>query len=228
MKILILSAMDKEQSLLLSEMGETEKMDVNGVTAYRGTIGGHDVYAAKCGIGKVNSALNTYRLIEGISPDFVVNSGVAGGVDGALGVGTVLIPTHVAHHDVWCGPGTNYGAADGYDRYFLPDEAFIEKGKDIFKEDASVNFGLICSGDKFIHQVEEVEEIKRNFPEAKAVDMESASISQTCTMMGVPFAIVRVMSDTPGAEENISQYENFWGEAPERTFRCLVKLIGEL
>lgn len=228
MKILILSAMDKEQSLLLNTMGNAEESCVNGVKVYTGRIGNHEVYAAKCGIGKVNAALNTYKLVSALQPDLVVNSGVAGGVSGELKVGTVLIPDKVAYHDVWCGPGTVAGVADGYDLFFIPSEAFVQLGLDLYSGDANVRTGLICSGDKFIHTVEEVEQIKRIFPQADAVDMESAAIAHACTMLDTPFAIVRVMSDTPGAEENVSQYQNFWSEAPEKTFDTLISILRRL
>lgn len=217
--------MDKEMKLLLNVMPQYKEVKSDKVAYYNGEIAGHDVYAAKCGIGKVNSALNTLRLIEDINPDLVINSGVAGGVDGELKVASVLIPDKIAYHDVWCGPGTKYGAADGYDVYLKPDQKILDVAKKIFQDDTDVRFGLICSGDQFIHTVEQVETIKNNFPEAKAVDMESASISQTAASEGVPFAVIRVMSDTPGQEENISQYNDFWGKAPEKTFYCLVKLL---
>lgn len=228
MKILILAAMDKELNLLLNVMPQYNEIKNDSTTFYTGMIGNHLVYVAKCGIGKVNSALNTLRLIKEIKPELIINTGVAGGVDGELKIASVLIPDKVAYHDVWCGPGTEYGAADGYEVYLRPDKHVLDVSKMIFESDNDVKFGLICSGDKFIHTAEEVAEIKSKFPDSKAVDMESASISQTAVSEGIPFAIIRVMSDTPGKGENISQYKNFWGTAPEKTFNCLVKLLNNL
>lgn len=228
MKIAILVAMEKELKLLLNQMPEREEIRIGENRYHIGKIGGKEIIAGKCGIGKVNSALNTYQLICDRKPDMVINSGVAGGVDGSLGIGSVLIANGVAYHDVWCGPGTEYGAADGFPRIFTPDERIIEIGRSAFSGNGDVKFGLICSGDKFIYQKQEVDEIKNKFPDALAVDMESASIAQTCTRCGIPFAIVRVMSDTPGAAENVSQYEDFWNKAPEKTFDCVSLLISEL
>ncbi len=228
MKIAILAAMGKELKLILNQMPDAEKFEIGGVTYHRGMIGGNEVIAGQCGIGKVNSALNTYRLIDALHPDLVINSGVAGGVGGRLGIGDVLIADRVAYHDVWCGPGTEPGAADGYPQFLLPSNVVLAKASELFANREDVHQGLICSGDKFISKAEEVAEIHANFPEAVAVDMESASIGQTCTMMGVPFAIVRVMSDTPGEAENISQYEGFWDKAPERTFTCVRALIENM
>ena len=181
--------------------------------------------AGKCGIGKVNAALNTYRLIENIHPDLVINSGVAGGASAKIRIGDVLIADRIAYHDVWCGPGTEYGAADGYERFFLPPSDVLDKCRENGMEAV---YGLICSGDKFIHTAEEVAEIRSRFPEVLAVDMESAAIAQTCKMCGVPVMIVRVMSDTPGEGDNISQYKDFWSDAPKKTFHCVEQIIRDV
>lgn len=228
MKIAILAAMDKELDLLLNLIPEREEITIGEHKYYVGHLRNHTVIAGKCGIGKVNSALNTYMMIQSLHPDLVINSGVAGGVDGSLGIGSVLIADGIAYHDVWCGPGTEYGAADGYPQILTPDSVVIATAERLFKADDNVKFGLICSGDKFISKKEEVDNIKASFPAALAVDMESASIAQTCVKCGVPFAIVRVMSDTPGAAENVSQYVNFWSEAPHKTFDCVARLLTSL
>lgn len=225
MLVAILAAMDKELQLLLSLMPQHEKMEIDGVVYYRGRIGEKDVVAGKCGIGKVNAALNTYRLIETLHPDIVINSGVAGGASSKIGIGDVLIADRIAYHDVWCGPGTEIGAADGYDRFFLPPEEVIDKCRE---SGMDCVYGLICSGDRFIHTAQEVAEIRDNFPDVVAVDMESAAIAQTCCLCGVPVLIVRVMSDTPGEGDNISQYKNFWTDAPKKTFACVEKILEEI
>lgn len=228
MKIAILAAMDKELRLLKNIIPGYKEIRIGDSTYYEGSDGENSIILSKCGIGKVNSALNTYRLINELKPDLVINSGVAGGVDGSLGVGSVLIADKTSYHDVWCGPGTEPGAPDGFAKYLHPSDRILNKARALFKDSEDVTFGLICSGDSFIHRKEEVDTIKSKFPEAKAVDMESASIAQTCEMCGVPFAIVRVMSDTPGAAENLSQYENFWDKAPEKTFGCLKAILESL
>lgn len=226
MRIAVLAAMNKELDLLLSVMPGYEKIEIDGCNYYKGSIAGKEVVAGKCGIGKVNAALNTYRLIEAVKPAVVINSGVAGGASEKIEIGDVLVADKVAYHDVWCGPGTMYGAADGYSQYFKPAPEIIGRIKDNLSPE--VIFGLICSGDKFIHLAEEIDVIKNHFPDVLAVDMESAAIAQTCEMCGIPFLIVRVMSDTPGKGDNISQYENFWEAAPVKTFECVEKIIREL
>ncbi|MBD5270623.1 MAG: 5'-methylthioadenosine/adenosylhomocysteine nucleosidase [Bacteroides sp.] len=227
MKILILSAMDKELSLVLELMENVKEVSADGLKIFEGKIAGHDVVAAKCGIGKVNSALNTLRIVRAESPDLVINSGVAGGADPSMKVGSLLVADGVAYHDVWCGPGTEVGTADGFPRIMTPAAEVVRAARENISDD-KLRFGLICSGDRFISTAEEVARIKDAFPEALACDMESASIAQTCILCGIPFAVVRVVSDTPGQAENISQYENFWGEAPLRTFEAVKTILHNL
>lgn len=226
MKILILAAMDKEMALL-SELLENEKDNTAGNLYYKtGCISGHDILLAKCGIGKVNAALNAYRLIELFGPDLVINSGVAGGA-GKMRVGELLVAGSVGYYDVWCGPGTERGQADGYARLFTPYSKVIEIAKKHLG-DKNVNYGLIATGDVFVATAEEIEFIHSIYPDAVAVDMESAAIAQACTLTSTEFNIIRVVSDTPGSGENISQYKNFWTEAPAATFNALKTILSNL
>ncbi|MDE5981848.1 MAG: hypothetical protein K2G92_01900 [Duncaniella sp.] len=73
-----------------------------------------------------------------------------------------------------------------------------------------------------------IEFIRSIYPDVKAVDMESAAIAQVCHLKGVLFYCMRVISDTPGGADNISQYENFWEDAPRQTFDILHTLLSRI
>ena len=225
MKILLLAAMDKELSLLLNVVENPIEKNNQEISYWEGSINGNTVFISKCGIGKVNSALNALRLIQCLTPDLLINSGVAGGA--GIPIGSILIADKVAYHDVWCGPGTLYGQADNLPLFMLPSEKLLESLPS-FADNLNVMSGLICSGDKFISTPEEISFIRSKFPEVKAVDMESASIAQTCILCGIPFAIIRIVSDTPGEGENISQYKDFWSKAPEKTFSVINGILKTL
>lgn len=224
----IIVAMEKELNLLLPLIENKQTpSESNGYTFHTGSIGKHGVVVMKCGIGKVNAAIGTMTLIEDFHPDCIINTGVAGGADPSMHVLDLLIATEVAYHDVWCGPGTEYGAASGFDILLKPWHRITDLAREI-PSLASARYGLICSGDKFISKAEEIAEIKSHFPQALAVDMESASIAQVAVMKKIPFNIIRVVSDTPGQEENISQYANFWNDAPQETFGALCSILKAL
>lgn len=226
MKIALLAAMDKELALLGNIIDDRKPIEIDGVKGMCGHIGHHEVILAKCGIGKVNAALNTYKVIRAFNPQLVINSGVAGGA-GGLKIGDLLVAGEVAYHDVWCGPGTDTGAADGFSAILCPSRRVLEIARRELNP-CSTSFGLIATGDSFISKAEEIRVIKEKFPQAVAVDMESAAIGQTCISEGVEFSIIRVVSDTPGEGENISQYKNFWSDAPSKTFSAINSILSSL
>lgn len=222
MKIGIIVAMGKELALLKPMLHDGSEKVIDGLTFHCGTVGSHEVVAMQCGIGKVNAAIGTVTLINNFAPDAIINSGVAGGADKSVNVMDVVVGARVAYHDVWCGPECPMGRVQGLPLYYEGTEIFlnaIEAGDD-------VKVGLICSGDRFIDKMAEVEAIKGNFPEALAVDMESGAIAQVCCVRGVPFLSMRVISDSPGASHNnTKQYNDFWETAPQQTFQMLHNLL---
>lgn len=226
MKIGIIVAMDKELDLLLPLLEHASSVTINGFTFHSGKIGQSSIIAMKCGIGKVNAAMGTMTLIDQFAPGLVINTGVAGGTGGNAGVLDIVVGTRVAYHDVWCGPGTEWGDAAGCPRYFHTSD--MVNSLPCLHEGDTVKHGLVCSGDIFVSDPEVVARIRSLYPDVDAVDMESAAIAQICYLRNVPFACMRVISDTPGADDNIAQYKNFWEEAPRHTFDMLRQIINEL
>lgn len=227
MKIAIISAMEKERALIAPMITDLCEETLENLPVATGTIGSNEVLLTKCGIGKVNAAINTYKVIRNFDPDVIINTGVAGGASMRTEIGDLLVADYVAYHDVWCGPGTQPGVADGMDVFMQCDPAVIKIAFNACGGER-LQVGLICSGDRFISEETEVKEIQKLFPEVIAVDMESAAIAQTCCMEGVKFNIIRVVSDTPGSGRNIEQYKNFWKDAPEKTFRLLEAIFSQL
>lgn len=216
----IIVAMQKELDLLLQIVDGCQKANVGGFEFYSGRVGDEDVVAMTCGIGKVNAALGTSAMIYNFHPRAVVNSGVAGGTGADAGILDVVLASEVAYHDVWCGPGTEWGEAAGCPaRFACPGDA------DRIASALGVKCGLVASGDIFVSRKEDLDKILSVCPQAIAVDMESGAIAQTCYLSGVPMYCLRVVSDTPGASDNISQYENFWTDAPRHTFTAVRRLV---
>ena len=123
--------------------------------------------------------------------------------------------------------GNEYGQVQGLPARFVSDKELCKLALSV-AHDGNVYGGMICSGDKFITDKEELTEIKKRFPEGMAVDMESCAIAQVCYMCGVPFLSYRIISDTPGVKDHYKQYLNFWEEAPKRSFEMIKVLIKAL
>lgn len=225
MTIAILVAMGKELNLLLPLLDNTKSETIDGFTFHSGKIGNNDIVAMQCGIGKVNAAIGTLTLLNNFKPELVINTGVAGGASQDAHVMDVIVGSSIAYHDVWCGPGTIYGEASGYPLYFESDKRFSS----LIPEHADIKRGLICSGDKFIASVEEVQTIQKAFPQVLAVDMESATIAQVCYLRKIPVLVMRVISDSPGAsKDNTAQYNDFWQDAPAHTFNLVQELLKQI
>ena len=231
MKIGVLTAMTSEFEQLAAMLDGVVECEKNNIKYLTGRVGENEIILRQCGIGKVNAALGAAELIRAFTPDAMVSTGVAGGIDCCLGVMDVVVSSSIVYHDVWCGMGCEYGQVQGLPAVFAADEAMCRAAESL-NDDADnktrIHAGLICTGDKFITNRDELDKIKGNFPDGLAVDMESAAIAQTCCIYGVPFVSFRIISDTPGVDKHIEQYENFWGEMADRSFgvtrRFLMKL----
>lgn len=225
MRIGIIVAMAKELELLLPLLQDSEESRMGGFVFYRGNMGKHDVMVMQCGIGKVNAAMGALTLINAFLPDYIINSGVAGGADKSVSVMDVVAGERVAYHDVWCGPESELGRVQGLPLYFEGAKRLL----DLLPDRDDIHKGLICSGDQFIDTIESVNNIKGSFPDALAVDMESGAIAQVCHLNHVPFLAMRVISDSPGAShDNTQEYLDFWTTAPQETFMLLKDIMDRL
>lgn len=227
MKIGIITAMSSEQKQLANQLENPTERKEGPFTYTEGTIKNNTIILMQCGIGKVNAAAGAVEMIRNFAPDCIISTGVAGGIDSCLNVMNVVVSSRIVYHDVWCGEGNAYGQIQGLPLYFTGNETLYQCAISLDTETA-IHGGLICSGDKFITDRQELETIKANFPEGLAVDMESASIAQVCHLYEVPFISFRIISDTPGAEKHLEQYKNFWGEMADRSFHVTEAFLKAL
>ena len=218
MKIGIIIAMDKEFRRI-SEQLDGLKVEIDGGRKFvTGRLGDNELVLHQCGIGKVNAAIGASEMIRRYNPDLMVSTGCAGGGRTDMEVMDIVASTELAYHDVYCGEAmgkTVYGQVQGMPaRYTSPSE-LVEKAKSVSPR---VHAGLIVTGDWFVDSKEKMREIVGHFPEAAAVDMESAAIAQTCHIYGIPFISFRIISDIPLKYTNASQYHDFWNTVADNSF----------
>ncbi|MGN0309199.1 MAG: 5'-methylthioadenosine/adenosylhomocysteine nucleosidase [Bacteroides sp.] len=228
----IISAMQSEHDQLAARLQEKNVMGRGRLSFVTGRIGRNEVVLAQSGIGKVNAALGAAALMDLFDIKALVSTGVAGGIDPVLQVTDVVASSRLAYHDVWCGDGNAYGQIQGLPLYFEADKQLLEAALRLNEGgelESRVHGGLICTGDQFISNRDELQVIKSRFPEALAVDMESAALAHTCYLRGVPFISFRIISDTPGAhEENFAQYLDFWKTMADRSFQTTWAYLSAL
>ena len=216
MKIGIIVAMDKELEQL------------------RQVFQGSEVIVEKCGIGKVNAALGVQRMIVEHRPDCIISSGCAGGNGDDVQVKDVVVSTELAYHDVYCGTAidnsTQYGQVQGLPARFKADPYLLQKSTELSAKVSPLRIhpGLIVTGDWFVDSKEKMRSIIEKFPDARAVDMESAAIAHTCFLHKVPFISFRVVSDVPQRDTDASQYHDFWAQVAAQSFQLTRTFVESL
>ncbi|HGO5823017.1 TPA: 5'-methylthioadenosine/S-adenosylhomocysteine nucleosidase [Mannheimia haemolytica] len=229
MKIGIIGAMAQEVEILRNLMVEPKVTELAGCKIFEGKINNTRVALLQSGIGKVAAAIGTTLLIQLTQPDIIINTGSAGGLAPHLNVGDILISTEVRHHDVDVTSfGYEIGQLPSNPAAFQPNQELVELAK---KQAAKAGFnvvsGLICSGDAFINGNDKIGEIRQNFPDVVAVEMEAAAIAQVCHGFNLPFVIVRAVSDVADKESHLS-FDEFLPLAAEKSSAIVLAMLNDI
>ena len=235
-RIGIISAMDNEVALLLSEV-EIDHVDtIGGVDFHVGTLHGQPVVIMRSGIGKVLAASAATAMLNNYPISKVIFTGIAGGVGDETQVLDQVIATRLVQHD--CGTITNDGFVwssgvaeeEMGDKDFyacdpeLVDLAFEAAVQVVGKE--HVFKGTIATGDQFVSSEEYVQKLQQDF-DAIACEMEGASIAAVCTQYGLPFVVIRAMSDKAdgNAHESI---DNMGDLAADNSSRIVIQMMDAM
>ena len=230
MKIAIIGAMEEEVTLLRSQIQNLVTEQHGGFEYYLGQIGKLDVVLLRSGIGKVNAAISTALLIKLYEPDYVINTGSAGGFHPDLDVGDIVISEAVCHHDVDVTPfGYELGQVPGSPACYLPDDRLVNAAKNSIEalQEVAHMHGLIATGDRFMHQPEDVNNTRKKFPDMIACEMEAAAVAQTCHAFDMPFVIIRSLSDIAG-KENAVTFEQYLEQAATHSAKVILNMLDRL
>lgn len=182
----------------------------------------------------MNAAIGASEMIRKHRPDVIISSGCAGGNGNDINVQDVVVGKEVSYHDVYCGTAiddtTIYGQVQGMPARYQADAMLLEKARSLSLTTSHISLheGLIVTGDWFVDSKDKMRSIIEKFPEAKAVDMESAAIAQTCHIYKVPFISFRVISDIPLRDTDASMYHDFWATIAENSFQVTKSFIESL
>lgn len=230
MKIAIIGAMEEEVAVLREKIEESESVVIANTEYTSGKMYGTDVILLKCGIGKVNAAMGTAVLLEKFKPDFIINTGSAGGYNPDLNVGDIVISTEVRHHDVDVTAfGYEYGQVPKLPAGFMADEKLVELAAGIAEgiEGVQAGKGLIVTGDVFMSDPARADFVRGQFPQLQAVEMEAAAIAQVAYQFGVPFVVTRALSDIAGKESDVS-FDQFLDQAARHSAYLAMEMVKEL
>ncbi len=226
----IIGAMDVEVDGIKKNIENLKTEEISGIKFCTGTLFGKEVVVAKCGEGKVNSAMTAQTMILKYNPDFIVNSGVAGGLHPHMKVMDIAIAENVCEHDFDISPL-------GYKPGYIPQVEKVEMKCDdtlnaIIEKcaekacDSKIFKGTIASGDQFIASDAQRNRIKNLFG-AIAAEMEGGSIGHICTLNNVKFTVLRVISDNADGSADMS-FEEFAKKASDISINIMLEFVRSL
>ena len=231
MKIGIIGAMDVEVANLKEAMKTEREVVRAGMRFCEGTIGGTEVVVVQCGIGKVNAGLCVQILCDLYDVTHLINTGVAGSLDEEINVGDVVVSIDAMYHDMdVTGLGYVPGQVPQMDVLsFAADPMLREAAVKACREAApeiGVFEGRVVSGDQFICDRAKENEIKKIFG-GLCTEMEGAAIAQAAYVNGVPFVIVRAISDKAD-ESVIVAYDVFEAQAARHCTSIIEHMVKSL
>ena len=201
-RIGIIGAMPEEVAILRDRLGEVKHYHQGGIDIDVGSLDQKEVVLCCCGMGKASAAAATQLLITGFGVDMVINSGFAGNMTSALGVGDVVISQTVTYHDATL---SMLSQSYPFLERFQADEKMVHAAQKACEElDVHFAVGTIATGDQFICESEVKSRIAKEYAPL-CVEMEGAAIAHIAMKKDVPFVIIRSMSDDAdeGAKEKL-------------------------
>ena len=199
MKIGIIGAMEVEVSALKEAMNVDRVVTKAGMDFYEGKLQGTPSVVVQCGVGKVNAAMCVQILADLFQITHVLNTGVAGSLNVDLDIEDILVSEKAIQHDVDVSAlGYQLGKIPGFEsREFEADikmsDAVIDACRRV-NPDVHVVKGCVVSGDQFISDKNTKEHLISEF-HGDCAEMEGASIAQAAVLNGIPFVVVRAISD---------------------------------
>ena len=229
-KLGIIGAMEQEIETLLEHMENKICSHRAGSVFYEGKLSGLDVVVVQSGIGKVNAALCTQILCDCFAVTHIVNTGIAGSLCAELDIGDLVISQDAMYHDFdCCAFGYPVGKVPGTDVVAFPaDDTMIGMA---YGAAESVNpghtkVGRVASGDQFVASPERKDMIIRD-TQALCTEMEGAAIAQTAYRNGIPFVILRAISDKADNSAEMD-YPTFEKIAAHRCAKVTMALAAAL
>ena len=229
-KLGIIGAMTEEIETLVEKLENKTESRRTGSTFFEGTLNGLPVAIVQCGVGKVNAAMCAQTLCDLYNVTHLVNTGIAGSLCADLDIGDLVVSRDAMYHDMDAVHfGYPYGKVPGMDVTAFPaDEAMISYA---WAAAEAVNpghtkIGRVASGDQFVAVKDVKARIIAN-TQGLCTEMEGAAIAQTAYRNGIPFVILRAISDKADDSAEMD-YPTFERIAAHRCAEVTRKLAKQL
>lgn len=229
-KLGIIGAMVEEVETLLERMKDKASSVKAGSTFWEGKLEDLDVVVVQCGVGKVNAAMCAQVLCSCYEVTHLVNTGIAGSLCADLDIGDLVVSRDAMYHDFDCvNFGYPMGRVPGMDVTAFPADGMMMDHAFCAAEQVNpghTKIGRVASGDVFV-AVKEVKQRIIDVTGALCTEMEGAAIAQTAYRNGVPFVILRAISDKADDSAEMD-YPTFERIAAHRCADVATSLAGML
>ena len=230
MKLGIIGAMDVEVATLKEKMENTAVTRKAGMEFCEGTLEGLEAVVVQCGVGKVNAAMCVQVLCDCFGVTHLVNTGIAGSLCAELDIADMVVSTDAMYHDFDVTIfGRPMGQVPGMDVVAFPADQALSACA--FAAAEAVNpghtrCGRIASGDQFVSRPQQKEQIIA-VSGALCTEMEGAAIAHAAYRNGIPYVILRVISDKADASAEMD-YPTFEAIAAQRCAQVTMTMARQL
>ncbi|MBO5088139.1 MAG: 5'-methylthioadenosine/adenosylhomocysteine nucleosidase [Lachnospiraceae bacterium] len=227
----IIGAMDEEVAKIKEQMDNVKVMSKAAMDFYEGTLNGKEVVVVRSGIGKVNAAMCAQILVDTYEVEAVINTGIAGSLNAQIDIGDIVLSTDTLEHDMDAVAfGYPVGQIPRMDTLsFEADEKLRALAKKVCGEvvpEVSVFEGRVVSGDQFVSDKGKKDWLVENF-NGYCTEMEGAAIAHAAYLNGIPFLIIRAISDK--ADDSASMdYPTFEAQAIEHSVKLLLAMCEQM
>lgn len=230
--IAIVAPMQEELDALVRLLPEGRRSTLHGLDLLEIDFAGHVLILARSGVGKVNTAMNATLLLSHHPIDWIVNLGSAGGMRTGQKVLDLVVPDEVLAVDVDVTPlGFAFGQMLGEPEVYTTDDSLRARFTGVAQAWSDMPFvhrGAVGTTDSFVYRPDQVSLIRERFGEDRVacVEMEGAALAQVCRRFGVPFLIVRSLSDVPAdGHGNHLDFPVFLEKAAHNAARLVLEML---
>ena len=221
----VISALHEEQQGLVQAMDGVATV-IHGMRDYTvGRLWGIEAVCVLSRIGKVAASMTATMLVEKFGVSHILFIGVAGSGDVSVQVGDIVVAESLVQHDMDASPlfpryevpltGLSRfhsdaalshqlaWAANSFVDLDFMEAISLDDRRDFRLRQPKVHRGLIASGDQFVSSRVHIESLSSSHPGLLAVEMEGAAVAQVCFELGIPFAVIRTISDNANEDAAI-------------------------
>ena len=217
----IIAAMESEMAYFKERLENLREETLGGLPCCTGTLDGKPVAVAQCGVGKVNAAMHAQMLIDRHGVSALIQTGIGGSLSPTATHLSIVIGSELVYHDIQKWILEQYYP---YRLSYRTDEKLLEIARRCAPEDSVV--GVIATGDIFVDDPATKAAIARDHG-AVCCEMEGAAIAQVATLNGLPFLILRCISDMADGDAGMT-FQQFEHIAAEKAAQMVHRIVREL